>query len=127
MTIVFLQALPFFQLQLLVWQSLVALMILITFKPYRTKSQNGLKVFNEVMILLCIYHVFGMTDLISDITAKLYIGYSLVGFLGFFFVSGIAFASFTTVRSSYRKIYKWCKRDKTVEKKNVKPLTPAEN
>jgi len=128
-TVVSLQSMPFFQLQLLVWQSLIAIMIHTAFNPYSTKSQGRLELFNEVLILLCIYHVFGMTDLISSVTAKLYLGYSLVGFLAIQFVAGIAFVSVTTVRDGYRKLYKWYKGEpeKMIKSKDKKPVTPAEN
>ena len=103
-TVVYLQSQPFFQLQLLVWQSLIAIMILITLNPYSTKSQGRLELFNEILILLCIYHVFGMTDLISSVPAKLYLGYSLVGLLVFQFTFGIAFVLSTTVLDGFKKL-----------------------
>ena len=82
-----------------------------------------------MLILLCIYHVFGMTDLISSVTAKFYIGYSLVGFLVFHFTFGISFVSVTTVRDGYSKLYKWYKGEpeKVIIPKDMKPMTSAEN
>jgi len=70
-----------------------------------------------------------MTDLISSVTAKLYIGYSLVGFLVLQFTFGIAFVLSLTVRDGYRELYKWCKGEpeKRIKSKDVKPVTPAEN
>ena len=53
---------PFFQIQLLMLQSIVMIQYLVLIRPFMNKVLNITEIFNEICIIIASYHLFIFTD-----------------------------------------------------------------
>ena len=60
--------------------SMANIYYLMLIRPFAKKSQNILEVFNEVCILICIYHIVVFTELCDDPLIQFDFGWSLNAF-----------------------------------------------
>jgi hypothetical protein len=65
-----------FQYMSLFYLSTVILIFIELQRPFKTKARNRLELFNEVFIIIIMYHFFIFTDFVPDSMAKYKMGYS---------------------------------------------------
>jgi hypothetical protein len=75
---IFLESLPFLQIQLFISHCLLVVIYLGYFRPYTTQKQNNLELFNEICILAASYHLIIFTDFVDDLDIKYQAGWSLI-------------------------------------------------
>ncbi|CDW89271.1 UNKNOWN [Stylonychia lemnae] len=123
---------PVQQIQLLMISSLINLYYLILVKPFETKGQNILEIFNEICIVICIYHIIVFSDFTDDPYLKYDLGWSLNGIALCQILVNTIYILFGTVKNlilNLRKQFQKCSRKtKTKELKKYKiPETKAIN
>ena len=69
---------PYAQVQLICFATGFGLIIFHAINPIRTRVIYNLEMFNEVCILLCIYHHFCFTDFVKEPEARYLMGRSLI-------------------------------------------------
>ena len=67
----------FFQIYALIFVSLGQIMYLIHVKPFEEPKFNYLEIFNEIVILVCCYHLLFFIDANIDTQMKYLAGWSL--------------------------------------------------
>ena len=68
------------QLYVFVLTSIFEIMIICLIKPMNTTHLNDIEVFNEVMTLIILYHIFCFTDFVTDPEMRFNLGYSCLFF-----------------------------------------------
>jgi len=70
--------------------SLVYVMWYLNVRPHDSRERVRLEVFNEVLIMLCVYHMMLFSKYTTNITATYYFGYSFIFFVLIGLVGNIA-------------------------------------
>jgi len=70
--------------------SLVYVMWYLNVRPHDSRERVRLEVFNEVLIMLCVYHMMLFSKFTTNITAQFYFGYSFLAVFGIMLVGNIA-------------------------------------
>ena len=68
--IVNVQKYPQFQLMSMTFMSLFTTCFIAYFYPYKTKEENRNQIFNEVCIMVTNYHLYNLTDFVSDLETR---------------------------------------------------------
>jgi hypothetical protein len=79
---------------------------LIKVKPFEDPFFNKLEIFNEVCVLLSIYHLFTFTDFVGNVVMQYNIGWSMVGLTCFNIVTNILIVVICTISELIKKIRK---------------------
>ncbi|TNV72754.1 hypothetical protein FGO68_gene3528 [Halteria grandinella] len=98
-----------FQPICLVIISVVNQVVLIRYKPFESKFDNNLEIFNEVCVMYCSFAYLYMTDFIGDIQIKLYAGWALVAITLLTFLVNSLIALFLTQVQLYKNTFRNCK------------------
>ncbi|TNV85858.1 hypothetical protein FGO68_gene6833 [Halteria grandinella] len=98
-----------FQPICLVIISVVNQVVLIRYKPFESKFDNNLEIFNEVCVMYCSFAYLYMTDFIGDIQIKLYAGWALAAITLLTILVNSLIALFLTLAQLYIKTFRKCK------------------
>jgi len=88
----------------------------------RLPRDRRMEYFNEVTIMMCVYHLFVFTDFVDDPITRNYAGYSLIGVTCLNIVGNIGVLLSVTLKMLIFKLKKYCynRRNKRIINKNLK-------
>ncbi len=75
--------------------------------PFESPILNKLEIFNEVCVILAVYHLFCFTPFVSDASTQYNVGWSMIGVTAFNVVGNIAvmlYCSFKNLKVLYQKL-----------------------
>ena len=85
----FIYMFPCIQLQILVLFSSFYIIYYEGQRPHKVRGRQMLEIFNEVLIMMAIYHMFLFTQFNFNLDLQFFMGYSLVGLVGLLVVVNI--------------------------------------
>ena len=76
--LVFLKTSPTLQVALMIYSTLGYMIYIVSVRPFNLRALNMLELFNEAVILACLYHMLIFTEALSDDKEMLYsVGWSI--------------------------------------------------
>ena len=77
-------------------------------KPFESKIENTIEIFNEITILICSYHLFLFTDFVQDETISYNAGWSFLCFVAANVFVNMAISYYETISNIFtliRRLY----------------------
>ncbi len=89
---------------------------------HKFPRDRRMEYFNEVTIMMCVYHLFVFTDFVDDPFTRYYAGFSLIGVTCLNIVGNVAVLLTVTLKLVYFNLKKKCYnlRNNRIIKKNLK-------
>ena len=87
---IILWSMPMLQLQILCFFTSLYVILIAYIKPHLDKKAMRLEIFNEVMMMLSVYHMFCFTEFNLDDMQKYNMGHSYVFFVSGTFIYNVA-------------------------------------
>lgn len=130
-TAVFLAKYPPLQALILILQSLIHILYVVSVRPFEEMSLNLMELFNEATVLLATYHAMALTEMLptdsaSEIIDSQYkVGWSLITLVGINMIANLVVMIYQTalqakqhIRNLLRKLKQW--RSKESGRQTVK-------
>jgi hypothetical protein len=102
-TLVYMAANPALQILIIVYLNMCAFLFQGLCRPFETRTQNAMELYNECMILMCCYHLFIFTDFVRDPHPTFDVGLSYVLLTAKLVFVNVCNIVFTIGRGLYRK------------------------
>ena len=83
--------------------------------PFSIRRSNYQETFNEIIVLLCSYHLFVFTEWVYDVDQRYRMGWSLLCLVVFLLVTNIGILAFVSLKRAY-----WNSRRKYFTRRNTK-------
>ena len=106
LVLVFATDYAFLQIIFVIVQNLFTLSYLLTVRPFATKFQNYLEIFNETCVLATTYFILLFSDLIADIKIRYNLGWVMIGIVVFNILVNMVIMLIQTVKASKALIAK---------------------
>ena len=101
---------------------MLAVIIFGYISAYRLPRDRRIEYFNEITIMMCVYHLFVFTDFVDDPVIRYYVGFSLIGVTCLNIVGNVGVLLSVTLKMLIFKLKKYCynRRNKRIINKNSK-------
>ena len=75
--------------------------------PFESEILNKLEIFNEVCVILAVYHLFCFTPFVSEASTQYSVGWSMIGVTAFNVAGNVAvmlYCSFKNLKVLYQRL-----------------------
>lgn len=98
---------------------MLAVIIFGYISAYRVPRDRRIEYFNEITIMMCVYHFFVFTDFVDDPVTRYYVGFSLIGVSCLNIIGNVSVMLWVTCKLLVFRVkkYGYTMRNKKVMKK----------